>query len=286
MNITTIRTLTFDGRDVGLRFSLEDRSILDADRQSLKEQGVFTITLDDKVELKLLDDILVSEEEIEVGVNATDVSNDKEHLAKLIESIHLSEKYPHLFEFKKPYELTLEDFLADEGWIPEKENRSDEHKNQHSILMPNGQYWRGGWIGTARSLYDAKKNFHYDQTRWALHRGESVSDEVLESYPHLKQFNDIITEIKQNIKVHYENSETIQVNIDGEERLIPLTSFPKTRLEQRRYVMDNELISKQFESFTSKLPSGLFDIRELLVIAFIRTISECTGQSIKSPHYA
>lgn len=275
IEIHDIKALTYEGRLLGLRF-YTNKGIYDADRDSLKNEGILNINIPNRSELKLVGDLLVTDEEINSGKTVIDVSED-EKLKVLVNFLRGKEKFTHLFKFQKPYEQSLKTFMEDPYWVPERVERNDEYRNQHVIKQPDGKYWRGGWIGRYRSLELAKEGFHYEQCKWALHRGDDVADEALITYLDLRRAKKYITQVEKSVSF---NGDECRVLVDGVVHTFNLSDFPKDRISQRGFVSEHNLISKNIEGV------HLFDARETVIVGIQRAIYKHKGIVRKDPYYA
>lgn len=284
-DVTEIKALTYLERLIGLRFNTSE-GILDADKTSLTKLGVLNINIPNRVELFLKDDILISQEELDSGITTVDISNDTDKLSNLVESIKEQEGYQHLFIFQKPYEQSLKTFMEDENWETVRIKRNDEYNNQHHIIQPDGNQWRGGWISKNRDSEKAKSNFHYDQVRWAIHRGNKVSEESLLTYPDLKQYIDLIAEIKQLYKPKTDKNGELVISVDtGDEetvREVYLNKFPEERYNQRTFVTPDLILPFLSEV---NLIGKFLDARELSIIAITHIVTEHKNEKTKDPYY-
>jgi hypothetical protein len=282
MQVTDVKVLTHDFVLLGLRFTT-DRGIVDADKGSLTKFGILNINIPNRVELIPHGNLLVTQEELDSGINAEDVSADEEALKGVVDALS-TEATEVLTKFQKPYEQSLEMFMADENWIPEKVIRTDEHKNQHHMKLPDGTYYRGGWIGSFRSLEKAKRGFHYDQAKWSIHRGNNVYDEALETYPDLKQYKDLIEQIKQTITIENNETTIIKMQVNNETKQFPIGDFyEQPRYIQRGFISEHDLLDTELEN--TKLLNTFCNVRELTTIALAQAISEFNNKPIINQYY-
>lgn len=282
MIVNEVKALVFDNALLGLRFTT-DEGVLDTDKESLTKEGILNINLPNRADLIPHDNLLITQEELDSGITAKDVSDQHELLRNLIASLDPDLKVT-LTTFQKAYEQSLETFMADENWQPIRVNRTDEHKNQHHMLQPDGRNYGGGWIGSHRTLEKAKSTFHYEQTLWAIHRGNTVSPEAVKSYPDLKQYTELIDKIKQTIKIENSENPIVTMLVDNELKSFELSTFKRDpRYELRGFVTENGLQDSVLAE--TPLLNRFMDMRELTIVAIIQSISDFKNIPVPNPYY-
>src|SRR5690606_21402109 len=149
----------------------------------------------------------------------------------------------------------------------------------------DGSRYKGGWIGKGRTFEIVLRKFHYEQCYWYIHKGGVPHPDAIKTYPDLKRYNDIISDIKQKIKVRteeagqirYITASTPQVNNEP----ILLHGYQYIKIEpyqQRGYFTHADYSQYGYSADTLNIPkapkestmSFVFDLRELLLIAYLR----------------
>jgi hypothetical protein len=238
-DVSSIKGLEYSGELVGLRIFFDNGS-WDIGKDDLKGLGLKHFNIADRIKLSLVDELLLSEEEVKTGEYAVDISQDESALFTLRGILDSGEFSESLKGFQLPHQVSLYEFMSDDGWIPKKVDRRDEYKNQHTLTQPDGRDWQGGWIGSARSLDLAKRGFHFNQVMYALHGGKNVADVAVQTYQHLKEAKDFIELIESRT---YIKDNTVVIMVNGEPKYFDVADFPLTnRVSQRGFVRDNGLI--------------------------------------------
>jgi hypothetical protein len=265
--ITSIKGLDYNGELVGLRL-FSSQGSFDIGKDVLKLRGMKHFTILTRINLSLHGELLLSEEEASSGVLSEDISENEVVLSRCLAVLQEPTYKEQLLGFQKPYELSLAEFMSDEGWKPERVTRTDEHRNQHTLTQPDGTSYRGGWIGSHRSLDAAKKGFHYDQVKYALHSGKTVASVAVEGYQDLKWAKGFIDHLSSTIGF---SDGLVVVPVDNEEVSFPLESFPLTnRVSQRGFVSSNGLMSKNVEVINSQ--DSWFGLQEVTCISIEKAI--------------
>lgn len=261
-----VKGIQYKGELLGLRFTIKDGRMFDIGREEIRGLGFRQFRISERVELFEEGDLLVTKEEQDTGVLAEDISENPEGLQWVRVLLNKPEIIKKLGGFQLPYEVSLGAFLNDEDWIPVKEERTDEYKGQHSIIMPNGKMFPQGWIGKAKSLDQAKRNFHREQTKLALHRGEDVALAAVESYKDLLKSREYILEVekrftfKGNLGTYKHEGYSVQFSLD---------KYPKPRYEQRAFVKKYGLVA---QGINKELTESWFDALEITCIALTRLV--------------
>lgn len=277
--------LSYNDIIIGLRFKTE-QGVFDADRASLRKYGVHNLRVEKVEHLRPFGNLLMTEEEFNTDLHTEDIS-DSPKLESIVKALRQSEKYQYMFRFLRPYEQDVEELLIS-GWLPEYQRRSDEYNGQHNLFLPDGSRYRGGWIGKGKNFDIVLRNFHYEQCYWYIHRGGTPSPEAIKTYSDLKRYNDIIEDIKQNIKIegtkHGERMEVrayvpltdgTTVKIDGKEFLTQAPYekrglFSNFDYSNTKYQHNKSLNVKPYY----KNGGFSLDLREITMIAYIRKFLE------------
>lgn len=239
-----LKGLEYRGELVGLRLITGDTTAWDISKEVLKEWGITHFNIKEKIKLKPYNDLLLSESEAKTGVYAEDISNApliKEKAKELI----LGKYFELVRGFRLPWQMSLYEFMSDEGWVVQKVDRTDEHRNQHIIYLPDGSAWTGGWIGSFKSLDNAKAGFHANQVYYALHRGEDVSLVALDTYPALQEAYRLIGLIQSRIRA---SGETLTMEVNGEKKSFKFQDYVGlARYEERSFVKNEGLVDHDIQ---------------------------------------
>lgn len=293
-----IQGLSLDDKIIGLRFKT-NIGVFDADRESLRKLGVHNLRVPQVEKLRPFGNLLMTEEEFETDLHTEDIS-DSPKLESIVQALKGSQSHQYMFSFLRPYEQDVEEFLIS-GWLPEYNQRNDEHNGQHNLYQPDGTMYRGGWIGKGRTFEIVLRKFHYEQCYWFIHKGGTPNPDAIKTYPDLKRYNDIISDIKQKIKVRTEEAGQIryitasvpQINAEP----IFLHGYQYVKLspyQQRGYFTNADYEQYGYSAKTLNIPkppsvstiSFTFDLRELLLIAYLRKFNEFLRHEPKTGHFA
>jgi hypothetical protein len=238
-DVVSIKGLEYKGELVGLRIFFPNGA-WDIGKFDVKGLGFKHFDIAERIQLQEVGELLLSEEEAETGEYAVDVSDDESAMYDARGILDSDRFRDHLKGFQPPHRVSLNELLSDDGWKPKRVDRTDEHKNQHTLTQPNGKDWSGGWIGSAKSLESAMKGFHFNQVMYALHKGAIVADIAVETYQHLKQAKEIIELIESRT---YIKDNIVAVMVNGEPKYFSVDAFPfSNRVEQRGFVRNNDLV--------------------------------------------
>jgi hypothetical protein len=249
---------------VGLRFYTSE-GVFDASKESLKPFRVLNVLLPNQLNLKLVQDSLVSQEELD-GLVVTDASDNPKLLEELLFSVS-SHVLATLQNFTAPVNQTLAVFLSDSNWKAVRVVRDDEYNGQHNLVQPDGSLWRGGWIGKANSPLQAKALFHYERCLWQTHRGGIPNKEVYAPYDDLVKVIDIIEELQRTFTL--ENN-TLTLTLNNQFKHVNLSIWPTNVLGQREFVSKHNLVpafKDPITHFDRGNTNVIFSSRELIIIA-------------------
>lgn len=265
--IKGIKGLEYGDALVGLRIELSD-GVWDVDNDTLKEVGLTHYDIKDKIRLKLVGDLLISEDEEENGENITDISENQE-AKEFLRGKLIEEPWSKMLRgFQMPWKMSLQEFMVDDSWEAIRVERTDEYKNQHNLKQPDGTLWRWGWIGSARSPETAKWNFHKEQVRYALHRGDDVADVALVTYPEYVEVKQLIKEFLSRVS---HDGEVIHIKVaPNTVRSFNVKDCPDARYAVRDFVSERELIPQDVPDFDK----DWFNLREITCIAIEKYIRE------------
>lgn len=257
---------------VGLRFYFNGAS-WDIDKPTLKSLSIPHFNISKRLVLKESGDVLITEEEELSGVLAHDASSDGVALAR-IKMLLSEEGYASQIRgFVLPWQISLQEFMVDESWkVVRVAPRTDEYKNQHELVQPDGTKWRYGWIGSGRDPYKVKQTFHKEQTSFAVFRGMTVPDAALSTYPMLQRVDSVLKKLLQNIRVSSSGEVSVRTQ-DGSVVTFPATDFPDARYAQRGFVTERGLLRTDLPNFED----SSFHPRELICISLCRALYGARG---------
>lgn len=268
MSSSRIRSLVYNRVPIGLRFNF-DGMVLDADRSSLRRQGVLNINLPSRVELKLLNNEFVSSEDLQ-GVDVHDISDNEEYLAQLL-AIFRASGHRSIFTLQAVHDQSLEVFLADPGWQAKRVENGGLNSNHFLMMQPDGRMWSGGWIGKHHDALKAKKDFHYAQVFWALHRSLDVSDEVLHSYPDLMTVSNTLAAIVASVIIHRHGA-SFSLRVNNHTVTVHSSTWPDNILDERSFVQSFGLVSTALQPCKTRLLD--LSPRELTVMALRKVVKQ------------
>jgi hypothetical protein len=265
MSLNALKGLEYRGELVGIRMTTNSGDSWDVGKDVMKEWGMKHFNIEERLELKLHGDLLLSDEEVDTGNHSLDISTNNE-IMDSVKQLLTGPLSGRIKGFQMPWKMSLNEFYMDEGWVPVKVDRTDEYKNQHYMYMPDGSKWSGGWIGKSPSLEKAKLSFHKKQVYYALHRGANVSDVALDTYPALKEAKHCILEIQNRVRI---SGDTMTVDMNGRQQSFHACDyFNLPRYAQRGFVKDNDLVSPELNNIDE-----WFSAVEMTCIALIRAVS-------------
>lgn len=268
MDINQVRVLLYDNKPMGLRFAT-DTMVFDVDKSALREFGVMNFDLPLKLELVSVNNMLVSEEDIN-GDGIEDLSDDRVLLADLVHSLHVNKNYKSLFTYLKPYEMSLTSFMNDDGWRAIPYQGGEGEYNKYHIVQPDRTRWKGKWDNLHRNAELAKLDFHYEQTKRAIYQGLEVSAFAVEEYKDLEYVLESIYDITTRITI--KSFSAFEMEVDGRVKQVSLEQYPHTRSAQRDFVVSKKMLPKRSITYLSEDPT--FPLKEMIVIALNRSLRE------------
>ena len=286
VTMVQIQGLSLDDKIIGLRFKTNN-GVFDADRESLRKLGVHNLRVPQVEKLRHFGNFLMTQEEFESDLYTEDISESPK-LQSIVKALSESEKFAYMFRYLRPYEQDVEEFLIS-GWLPQYEQRNDEYNGQHNLFLPDGSRYRGGWIGKGRTFEIVLRQFHYEQCFWFIHKGGTPHPDAIKTYNDLKRYNDIISDIKEKIKVRIEQNGQNKVTtsavpqLNNEAILLDAHEYVKlSPYQQRGFFTHADFAYFGYPDKNIDIPSPpksvrsmhVFDLRELLLVAYLRKFYE------------
>lgn len=256
----TLWGLTYRGEMVGLRIGINDR-VWDIDRDSLKREfGISHYDIKRKLSLTEHNGVLIPVSDKQYGIKSLDMVEDAEMRPFFEWLLHQNPLVKEQMRgFQLPWNMSLNWFMEDEGWEAIRVVRNDEYNNQHELRMPDGRKYPGGWIGKARTPYEAKYNFHYEITKQALFRGDFVADAAILTYPDLTEWRKRILDIVEGFS-RWNNF--LVYSHGNKETEIPLDIVITPRYNQRSVVRTYGLldhVQTAHKQYKSEFPYTLLE---------------------------